>query len=234
MTATHPAHPHAPRAARPRSAQTTGQGAARGFRRRRALPPSPRSTPTTSDADAATFALHDAQLVLARAYGFESWPKLKAFVDGVTVERLVEAVRAGDIDGVRAMLDVRPELVRIVDGRERRASALHHAVLSRSPEMVRLLMQHGADARQGIYPHRDATSPLTIAVERGYDEIVAHHPRRGRTATARRHARCVATRRRAADDAAHVESADFSGHAGRGDRHAGIESGARPCPSPAG
>jgi hypothetical protein len=31
-----------------------------------------------------TFALHDAQFVLARAYGFESWPKLKAAVDGVT------------------------------------------------------------------------------------------------------------------------------------------------------
>ena len=26
--------------------------------------------------DRATFALHDAQLVIARAYGFESWPKL--------------------------------------------------------------------------------------------------------------------------------------------------------------
>ncbi len=36
-------------------------------------------------ADPATFALHDAQLVIARAYGFESWPKLKAFVDGATV-----------------------------------------------------------------------------------------------------------------------------------------------------
>ena len=26
---------------------------------------------------------------------------------------------------------------------------------------------------KGIYPHRDATSALTIATERGYDEIVA-------------------------------------------------------------
>ena len=41
-------------------------------------------------ADATTFALHDAQHVLARAYGFESWPKLKAFVDGATVSRLIE------------------------------------------------------------------------------------------------------------------------------------------------
>ena len=51
--------------------------------------------------------------------------------------------------------------------------ALHYAVLNRSPEMVRLLMRHGADARSGIYPYRDATRALTIASERGYDEIVA-------------------------------------------------------------
>lgn len=38
--------------------------------------------------------------------------------------------------------------------------------------MVRLLMERGADARIGIYPHRDATSALTLAIERGYDEIV--------------------------------------------------------------
>ena len=40
------------------------------------------------DADATKFALHDAQLVLARCYGFDSWPKLKARVDGVTAARL--------------------------------------------------------------------------------------------------------------------------------------------------
>ena len=55
-------------------------------------------------ADPTTFALHDAQLVLARAYGFDSWPKLKAYVNGVTVQRLAEAVRAGNIDKVQAML----------------------------------------------------------------------------------------------------------------------------------
>lgn len=39
-------------------------------------------------ADTTTFALHDAQLVIARSYGFDSWPKLKAYVDGVTIGRL--------------------------------------------------------------------------------------------------------------------------------------------------
>jgi hypothetical protein len=46
-------------------------------------------------------------------------------------------------------------------------------VLNRSSGIVRLLMQHGANARSGVYPHNDATSPFTIAVERGYDEIAA-------------------------------------------------------------
>ena len=124
-------------------------------------------------ADPAKFALHDAQLVLARSYGFDSWPKLKACVEGVTVKRLAEAVRAGDLARVRAMLKARPELVHMDMAGDNEHRALHYAVLQRAPGMVRLLMEHGADARKGIYPHRDATSALTLAIERGYDEIVA-------------------------------------------------------------
>jgi ankyrin repeat protein len=123
-------------------------------------------------ADAGTFALHDAQLVLARAYGFASWPKLKAYVDGITAKQLVEAVRARDLRQVQAMLCARPELVDMDMGEDEHR-AIHFAVLDRSPEMTRVLMQHGADARKGIHPHRDATGALTLASERGYDEIVA-------------------------------------------------------------
>jgi ankyrin repeat protein len=125
------------------------------------------------DPAAATFALHDAQLVLARAYGFESWPKLKAFVDGATVSRLIAAVRAGDRDTVRTVLDARPELVNMDTAGDDEHRALHHAVLMRAPEMVRLLMSYGADAHVGIYPHRVPTTAHAIATERGYDEIVA-------------------------------------------------------------
>jgi ankyrin repeat protein len=121
-------------------------------------------------ADPTTFALHDAQLVLARAYGFGSWPKLKAYVDGIAVKQWIAAVRAGDVDKVRMMLRARPELVNMgVDER----CAIHYAVLNRSAEMTRLLMRHGADPRAGVYPHRDATTALKLATERGYDEIVA-------------------------------------------------------------
>ena len=128
-------------------------------------------------ADASTFALHDAQLVLARAYGFDSWPKLKAFVDGATVSRLIEAVRAGETSRVEAMLQARPEIINMVVGGDIAASdehrALHHAVLARDTAMVRLLMAHDADAHIGIYPHRVPTTAWAIATERGYDDIVA-------------------------------------------------------------
>ena len=45
------------------------------------------------EANPQTFALHDAQLVIARAYGFESWPRLKAHVDGLTAKAFISAAR---------------------------------------------------------------------------------------------------------------------------------------------
>ena len=123
--------------------------------------------------DPENFALNDAQRVLARAHGFASWPKLKAFVDGATVARFAEAAQAGDVAQVRSMLASRPELVGMdgSGGDERRA--LHYAVLRRDAAMVKLLMEAGADARKGVFPHRDATSALTLARDREYTEIVA-------------------------------------------------------------
>jgi ankyrin repeat protein len=122
-----------------------------------------------------SFALHDAQFVLARSYGFESWPKLKAAVEGVTTKQLHEAVKKGDLGAVRALLARRPEIVDLLregpSGFEIRA--IHIAVIARDVEMTRLLLEAGADTRDGIWPNRDATSPHTIAEERGYNEIVA-------------------------------------------------------------
>jgi ankyrin repeat protein len=124
-------------------------------------------------ADTSKFALHEAQLVIARSYGFESWPKLKAYVDGVTVKRLADAVRANDVVQVNAMLRARPELADLTMSYGDEHRPIHYAVMTRLPEMVRLLMRHGAGAQRGIHPHRDATTAWTIAKERGYEEIVA-------------------------------------------------------------
>ena len=124
-------------------------------------------------AQPAAFSLSDAQRVLARAYGYESWAKLKAFVDGADVARLAEAVNSGDVEQARALLRARPELAGMDMAGDNEHRALHYAVLRRDAVMVRLLMRAGADARQGIYPHRDATTSFTLARDRDYRDIVA-------------------------------------------------------------
>ncbi|SKA17002.1 Ankyrin repeat [Enhydrobacter aerosaccus] len=53
-----------------------------------------------------TARLHEAQLALARAYGFASWRALKAHVDGIAAtdresRRVFDAAQAGDVEAVR-------------------------------------------------------------------------------------------------------------------------------------
>ena len=71
------------------------------------------------------------------------------------------------------MLDTRPELANMAMSYGDEHRPIHFAVMHRSPEMVRLLMQYGASAREGIDPHRPATTVWMLAKDRGYDEIVA-------------------------------------------------------------
>lgn len=90
-----------------------------------------------------------------------------------TVDQLADAVKAGDSYRVRRILDAQPDLARTDMAYENEHQVLHYAVYARLPEMVRLLMQYGADARKGVWPHRAATTAFVIARDRGLDEIVA-------------------------------------------------------------
>lgn len=67
--------------------------------------------------DRATFALHDAQRIVAREYGFESWAKLKLHVEtrelGLATARFVAAVANGDAATLRTLLAERPDLPRL-------------------------------------------------------------------------------------------------------------------------
>ena len=123
--------------------------------------------------DLGAASLTDVQLVIAREYGFGSWPKLKAAIDGVNVARLDDAVSRGDCSEIRAILKVRPELINVNVAGDNEHKPIHFAVLNRQPEALRLLLQHGANPHRGIYPNRDATTAYVLAQERGYDELVA-------------------------------------------------------------
>lgn len=71
------------------------------------------------------------------------------------------------------MLEARPELINLCMAEDDERRALHVAVVERRAEMVRLLMEHGADAHIGVWPHRDATSARVMARERGDAEMSA-------------------------------------------------------------
>jgi ankyrin repeat protein len=118
------------------------------------------------------FALADAQRVLARAYGFSSWPALKNHVEGVDFAALLAEAGAGDASAVRQLAAARPDPLN-PHLAEFCNSGLQRAVQRRDEELTRILMQLGANARAGIWPHRDASSAYAIAVEREYGEIVA-------------------------------------------------------------
>ncbi len=117
------------------------------------------------------FRLIDAQRVLSRAYGFLSWRQLKCYVDSLDIAEFCNAVTRRDLDRVRQLAEIRPELVDIDRGDEQ--IALHISIFARDEDMTRLLMELGSDARRGFWPHREATSAYAIARERGYDEILS-------------------------------------------------------------
>ena len=84
-------------------------------------------------------------------------------------------MQQGDLDAARALLAHSPHVADLMSGGPAgfEIRALHIAVMRCDVEMTRLLLDAGADTRGGIWPNRDATSPRTIAEERGYDEILA-------------------------------------------------------------
>ncbi|HKC46433.1 MAG TPA: hypothetical protein VKB63_02445, partial [Gemmatimonadales bacterium] len=99
--------------------------------------------------------LADAQLALARDYGFASWAKLKAHVEAIGADppaELVAAIHANDASRVRAVLERYPELKsRLNDtmpGLHFGATPLLAAVPFANREMIDALLDAGADINQ--------------------------------------------------------------------------------------
>ena len=111
---------------------------------------------TDSEILSATFDLANARFVVARWYGFESWPKLTDFVAAVTqegslasqFESAVEAIITGDVDTLQMLLRNNPDLVRARSMREHGAT---------------LLLYMGANLVEG---HRQKSPPNAIEVAR--------------------------------------------------------------------
>ncbi len=81
-----------------------------------------------------TCALADAQFVIARSHGFDSWPKFAKYLDAFEradssaprFEAAADAIVEGDAATLRKLLDEDPELIRARSPREHRATLLHY------------------------------------------------------------------------------------------------------------
>ena len=133
-------------------------------------------------------AQRSAQLIIAREYGFESWPALRDHVeflqtgktrrvykepadkqhDAVRFKQLVSACRGGDILTVKQIVQQSPTLINRTDWYR---PPLHFAAVAGHAEIVAHLLDSGAQVPHPEEMHSGETS-LVIAQTRGYDEIV--------------------------------------------------------------
>jgi hypothetical protein len=82
----------------------------------------------------ANFALTDAHLVIAREYGFDSWPKFAKHIERLTrenspilkFEMAADGIVTGDAGTLESLLREHPELVRARSTRVHRATLLHY------------------------------------------------------------------------------------------------------------
>ena len=144
----------------------------------------PRFRGKTIDAvNASTLDLRDAQLVIAREYGFDNWADLQAFgeaarIDGPVArfENAVEAVISGDTNTLRRMLDETPDLVRARSMRRHHATLLHYIAANgvegsrqKTPanavEIAKILLDAGSevDALADMYDSKCTTMSMLVS-----------------------------------------------------------------------
>jgi hypothetical protein len=125
-----------------------------------------------------TARLAEAQLLVARGYGFPSWRKLKSHVDALHDfgQQLINAVHAGDLETMRKILDRHPELVNAgmdlprVDRPSDTLSMrlIHLAIAEAKVDVLRLLIERGADFNAR---NADGRLPLHDCFELNHDDF---------------------------------------------------------------
>jgi ankyrin repeat protein len=121
--------------------------------------------------------LSEAQLRVARSYRFPSWRKLKSYVEALHDfgPQLVNAAHDGDLETIRKILDRHPELVNAGADLPRRGRPsdalamrlLHLAIADAKPEVLRLLIERGADLNAR---NADGRLPLHDCFELDHDD----------------------------------------------------------------
>lgn len=123
--------------------------------------------------------LSEAQLDLARSYGFSGWRALKTHIEGLRSfgAQIIEAVRQGNLPTVCRILDRYPELVNASTDLEQRVRPsdtltmrlTHLAIAENQTDVLRLLIERGADMNAR---NTDGRLPLHDCFELGCDHLV--------------------------------------------------------------
>jgi ankyrin repeat protein len=116
------------------------RGQSEAIERVRALHPKPPAPES--------FGLSDAQLVIARGYGFTGWPQMKRKIESLTkspAELFKAAVEAGDVDQVRQLLGSHSDLVAMINAPMFSFDSPAVHVARTNLELLDLLLANGAD-----------------------------------------------------------------------------------------
>src|SRR5262245_4524010 len=102
--------------------------------------------PRPPDTDA--LALADAQLVVARGYGFENWAAMKRKIDSLTktpVEQFLDALHADDTERVRGLLERHGEVRAAINEPISHFNSRPVARAKKNLPLLDLLLAHGAN-----------------------------------------------------------------------------------------
>ena len=92
--------------------------------------------------------LADTQLVVARGYGFESWAAIRRKIDSLTktpIEQFRSALRAGDAEGVRALLEAHPEVREAINAPIGAFGGRPVSMVRKNLPVLDVLIEYGAD-----------------------------------------------------------------------------------------
>jgi len=136
-------------------------------------------------------ALADAQFVMARSHGFESWPKFARHLESTTMdgssqwrfELAADAVVAGDLETLERLLAEEPGLIRMRSAREHGATLLHYVsangvegyrqrTAKNVVEIAELLLGKGAEVDATANVYGGGATALGLVATSGHPERV--------------------------------------------------------------